>query len=549
MNRIAHHSRAVAWTTAGAIAIVAWWINHRAPILVAAPSCAGLGEWIAMLASRLAPHQSIGTIVRAMDVVSDLIAVALVTRIATATSRSLLGGAAIGLACARLFAFTPLFAVTDALALAAAAATLLALFRAGSASNLSTRALPWIGVALSIAIAGLLPASSHFALPATPGAALLQVGDGLHLAFATISPFVVGLTVLGAVAASFDSATDARVGWFAGYAGAAIVLSAISIAPPARVLAPALVSAVALAGMGLATFRAAVMTPPTALRRVADAAVLLALVFVHLPPSIPPPMPIAGETFGVDQLSRASFNTLRGALPAGATLVDDDALVRLLADGSRTPWIAAAPDFVRDAAGRGPVIALPPAQGALVHEGFSLEPIDAIDAVGITGLARVTSRAACAPARAFWREADGLAGTASIAFVAPTTDARGPIVAYLSATAPFSPAPRGWPAIAMRGWYTTIYDRSKPDQSRALATDMASDDVPANESIGTAPYVARLELWRVPDAPLILDVALGTPATAATVRAKNASDPAHVQLCPSAPVTIAPLVIPRSILR
>lgn len=535
-------ARSAGWAIALAIAAAAWWINRRTPLVVAAPPCAGAGEWLAMALTRLAPHQSLGAIVRTIDVASDALAIALLTRLATLASRSLIAGAAIGLACARLFAFVPVYAVSDSLAIAVAAATVLALQSRHSRQAGVRDVSPYLGLAASVAIAGVVPGSTCLSLPAGPATTGQHLAASLHASFATLSPLVIGLAVLGAVTIALDGDRDVSVAWLASYAAGAIVLSAFSTASPARLLAPLLVAAIFFASAGLRAFRTAILTPETWARRVMEAAVLLAVAFVHVPTSIAPPLPIADDPLGVDRLSRAQFESLRRALPPGAVLVDDDALERMLAVSSGTPSVEAAPDVLRDALARGPVVALPPAQAALVHEGFSLQPVDA---VGVTGLTTIAANGECASVHGGWRDAAGLTGAASIALVAPSADARGPVVSYLGATSPFLPAPRGWPAIATRGWYATAYERANADQARALASDMASDGVPADLGLADAPYVARLELWRVPDAPLILDVALGTTSNTAIVHANNPSDPAHVLLCPSAPVTLQPLRVQR----
>ena len=233
--------------------------------------------------------------------------------------------------------------------------------------------------------------------------------------------------------------------------------------------------------------------------------------------------------------------------PPASALVIDDALTDLLhrAAGAEVlgPGRRVAPRRVFEvgmAVQDTRVFALPRAQFELQHQGFTL---DDLSVAGLTGVAEVHAAGACAAMSGTWQPVSELSRGDALAFVASRTEARGPIILYLSGLGPGAPAPRDWPPRAMRGFEQHMYDLRREADRRALQTDIAADRAPASNLIFTSDIVTRLELWRVPDAPLILAVALGHAPTAVIARDRTAGE-VGVSLCPSSDHPVARLTVP-----
>jgi hypothetical protein len=83
-----------------------------------------------------------------------------------------------------------------------------------------------------------------------------------------------------------------------------------------------------------------------------------------------------------------------------------------------------------------------------------------------------------------------------------------------------------------------------PDRLR-LDRDRLENGAPPDDPVFSHAFVARLELWRVPDGPMILPVAVGQPPAAALVRSTTPGDRSGLRVCPSFPGEIVRLEVRR----
>ena len=74
-----------------------------------------------------------------------------------------------------------------------------------------------------------------------------------------------------------------------------------------------------------------------------------------------------------------------------------------------------------------------------------------------------------------------------------------------------------------------------------LDVDGVEDRPPRGHPVFAYPYVSRLDLWPVPNGPMILAVGLGHPPDAVLVRGMTPTDQAGLRLCPSFPGEIGRL--------
>jgi len=321
-----------------------------------------------------------------------------------------------------------------------------------------------------------------------------------------------------------------------------------------RVLAPAALAFWTLTAGGLAEIRRALDF--SAPRRVGAAALAVALVglqVLQMPKAI---LPASLAPLGHDRMSRNSFAALVGAMPADSVLVAEDALTDLL--------IRALPGRVREsrrlrviASDRAAVVAalsndqagiavpgaglrvfaLPRAQGRLQHLGLRLS--DAGDR-RIAGLAEVREGLSCtAPLAEEWR--DVLVPADHLALVAADDGSIGPVLLYLASDAPLSPRAVEWPEGTMRGFHPRAYDLADPTQQRTLADEMTAYGAGGIAGWIAGGHVTRIEMWRVPGAPLILPVALASAPHRARARLTGTEADQRLSLCPWYPYEVTPI--------
>jgi hypothetical protein len=370
--------------------------------------------------------------------------------------------------------------------------------------------LPIPGAALSAAHV-VSAVSTHLFVPA-----------GIYaLALAALGAFVLWLRrdVRLAVAMTYAVVVGAAVLWSGQTADA---------------LAPAVVSLWLLTAVGLEeTLRQCRRGPGGRL-----AAALLVALLPGLPFARPAPrVPAEWTPFGQDSLSRESMQRVLGAMPDGAVLVRDDAmtdiLLRSLGGVSRRTGkslrivdrdsTALAAEAARpDAA----VYALPSAASVLSLRAFALSN-------GLLpGLARVRRVGSCDGVTADWRAVLSLTSSRTFALVAGDAASHGPIVLYVASDAPFAARPVDWPGATTRGFSWDVFDRAPDGSELAREGSFAEDAAPRQGLWRDAPHVARLEVWRTPDAPLSLGVDLGATPVAAMARFRpDARADQYVSIC------------------
>ncbi len=245
--------------------------------------------------------------------------------------------------------------------------------------------------------------------------------------------------------------------------------------------------------------------------------------------------PSAGA-FGHDRLSLTLMRRLVAARPAGALLLSEDATTDAVARAARpgfaTSTISRDPNQVSDALSRGDrVLAFPVAQVELKQLGFRLDDV-------LPGLAEVHAGGACQLATSEWRSLGGFDAAGALTLAARTPAEAGPVVAYAAFdTRPVLGA-SAWPAVARRGFYTTVYDLGSTEERAHLRQDVSDDGAPVGALGGGRPFVARLELWRTPTAPLRLTVTLGAQPHDVLARVIAKAGARRLSLCPSYPHAI-----------
>jgi hypothetical protein len=224
-------------------------------------------------------------------------------------------------------------------------------------------------------------------------------------------------------------------------------------------------------------------------------------------------------------------------MPDGAVLVRDDAMTDVLLRSLDGTWQRTGKSLrvvdrdspalaVEAARPDSAVHALPSAASVLPLHAFALS--DGL----LPGLTRVRRAGSCDDVTASWREMPSLSSSHLFALAAADAASYGPIVLYVAGNTPFAAQPVAWPGATPRGFSWDVFDRA-PGGSEAAREDIfAEDDAPIDGVWRDAPHVARLELWRTPDAPLELGVDLGTTPIASMARIKpDAGAGQRVSVC------------------
>jgi hypothetical protein len=407
-----------------------------------------------------------------------------------------------------------------------------------------------VAVAAPAAILLVMPALPPAAFGGTPdmGACLAPFGaiaatggrEALAFAYASTGPVILALAALGGFAAR-SRARDARTWALAALAAGAAVVAAAGAAPPAETTAPVVVAVWALAIAGvheLARPKIAGGRRPVAAGLVAMAVPALAWSNAATRPADADLAPLGHASVSRDTVAR-----VLAALPDRSAIVREDAVVDVMLRSLDGWWQLSGKDIVLVPRSRDPIAAalasrhvhaLPRAQRDLRHQGFEMSEAPA----AAPGLALVGAFTPCAPIGGEWRVAAALSGAEHVAVVADAAPARGPYVIYLGGEQPFAPAPDGWPVRARRGFFAESFDASAPDSNAALVASRTRDGVGAPDLARDHAHVARLELWRTPDAPLALPVSLGSAAAAVSIRRAAGASGAPSVLCLSMPFEI-----------
>jgi hypothetical protein len=587
-----------AWALAVLAPTVGLALVPGAPALAAARDCPGALDAVLAGFARLWPHTSAGVLFWWPHVVMTVVAGAALWRTAADSGRARPVTAALMvvgfvLTPALVFSFAP----TAAAAMAASALAMVAAparSRAGPPVGTVRPALallllavlvPVLAAPVALAVLMLValdrpgdgrvprpvagsaaalvslaaPAAVLFVMPAlppatsgeTPGmaACLAPFGtiaatgarEALAFAYASTGPVVLALAVLGGFAAR-SRARDARTWALAALAAGAAAVAAAGAAPPAETTAPVVVAVWALAMAGVHELA----RPAIAGGRRPVAAGLVAIAVPALAWSNAATRPADADLapLGHASVSRNTVARVLAALPDRSAIVREDAVVDVMLRSLDGWWQPSGKDIVLVPRSRDPIAAalasrhvhaLPRAQRDLRHQGFEMGVPAAAAAPGV---ALVRAFTPCAPIGGKWRAAPALSGAEHLAVVADAAPARGPYVIYLGGEQPFAPAPGGWPARARRGFFAEAFDASTPDSNAALVASLARDGVGAPDLARDHAHLARLELWRTPDAPLALPVSLGSPAAAVSIRRAAGASGAPSVLCLSMPFEI-----------
>jgi hypothetical protein len=389
-------------------------------------------------------------------------------------------------------------------------------------------------VAVAIGLAAGAPPQSD-ATPLAHGiACTLQlewqaIGTAIRtdiVAMATsLGPLPIALAALGA----FTSLAAVRrpAAWIAAGAAVAPLAAAASGSSAGAAFVPLSASIWCLAAIGVAEviretehhygFRKTAALTLTAL--------LVALVVLLQVQSFVRADPIADRvTLGHERLTVERFGAAASPVTA-RMMVDEDASTAIVLRASGVSWRIVprrAPD-VRDAVAAGRVVALPRAQLELQRQAIVLRST-ASDVV-----AEVTEARACVAVGRRWTDASALLASPRFTFVATRPGAMGPITIYFGADDGLAADAVGWIARARRGFNAQAYTRQeRPDLGDALR----AQDIHEPDTLLNAPHVLRLILWRTPDTPDVLPIALNARPTSAVVRADPAPAARFVELCP-----------------
>ena len=534
----------------------------RAPMaLVPARLCAGLPELGTSWLARVTPDLPLSMPLTWLNGLALAVGIAWTTRLAQRLSGGLIIGTAAGAAAGVWASASPQFALLHSAGLLVTAASVQQMvcvrdrdrgfslwaaltvvaaiwpqmavvcglaFALASASRQSSRVILGLGVVAMMAVASLVNVGASSPSSALSVAACLAPGPGFDalanglVAVSTVGPYVCALAALGLFARR-DELVDRR-----SLSVVVFVLGSLLISqhPALPVLATLL--CLAAAGGMAETVRAC---------RSGPGGRLAALLLVALVPVLAwqsrhgAPLPIADvTTYGHQQVSLGLMRRLLVAVPPGARIVSEDATTDVLV---RTSQQAGTPERDTDAnligaslARHERVFALPLSQEGLGQLGYRLEDVSG-------GLAEVRQGTECRPATTEWRSLPEFAFAPSFTLVARTSSEEGPVVVYATFDTRPTLSAVQWPPASLRGFYTTIYDLGSVDDRAHLSQDLSDDAAPANQVGGGRPFVARLELWRTPAAPLRLTVDLGVEPRLALARVIARSGPKRLLLCPT----------------
>lgn len=516
-----------------AIGWFAWWLVSRTERPVAALAC-GLGlAALPMLDVAMAPFPSLP----------------ILATVVVAWSLTPLGGALgsghlviLAVSAVVLVASVPALAVPIAVIVGGglAAGALSPLRQSGGRwAGLAIAALAMISALLSLRFAGSLgtaPLALRACLAWPPSFALGHSLRSLAAVATAAGPYVSALAALGLFTyrASWRSVEAKRLAWMGSLS---LVGSVITDAPSAALAAPMLVAFWATAALGLSAMMAACGTGAV---RQAGALGFAALVPLLVASTRMPVSP-AESARGHERLSLDRVRALRDAVPAGSRLVEEDAITDVLirASSPRDPSSALkvisgdrTTVAIETRAPARPVFALPAAQDRLQLQGFKLAAFDRF-----AGLARLDDGGDCQVLGTAWRELRAVTRSTAFALVARDESEAGPFVAYATLDRPPTIGAVHWPRPSLRGFYVTSYSLSSADREQ-FARDMNDDGLPAEDRPPADALVVRLELWRIPGAPLSLAVDLGTTPTRAVGHLIPPENPKHLTVCPAYPSAV-----------
>lgn len=235
--------------------------------------------------------------------------------------------------------------------------------------------------------------------------------------------------------------------------------------------------------------------------------------------------------------SRNSFLEVISLLPDDAALVTEDAMTTLLE--------RALPSRVRERRALGAVapvdtqvtaqlthtrvFALPQAARMLGQQGFRIVPHGIREE-----LAEVLTGAPCsAVLTPEWQSHPTVATAGAFTLVADDSDSRGPVYVFIRSAEPLTVAAANWPSGAERGFHLRTFGVTSANAPDArLQFDLAAYGAESQLSLLEGPWVARIEMWRVPGAPLVLPVTMGAVPAHIVARLAGSDANQQIRLCP-----------------
>lgn len=382
----------------------------------------------------------------------------------------------------------------------------------------------WSGSSLGTSVAAGLAC----VVPGVSAAALATWLPALRETISAVGPLPFALAAAGFASALWRTDYRLLIALTCG-AAAALVATGGLAAGPSDLLMPLVVAFWCLVVIGA---RAVVDWSPGPRTQTVLAWLLIILVpLLQLSHRLSPTIPTPAAASRVAQLSTNEFWYLIRALPDGAIVREDrttDMLFRAVAArlrraGRTLRIIPADTGAVRAALRSGPVYALPLSQADLRNLGFVLRA-DGSPA----GVAEVVESWPCVELSGAWQVAKELTRTTRFALISDGPADRGPVVIILASEQPPDAWPLYWPARTTRGFRSQTYDLARDSTVRGrLQGDGVSPEI-----LGDSPYILRLVLWRTPDAPLMLPVALRDRPTAVLASLAPEAEGSGLRLCP-----------------
>lgn len=540
----------------------------RAPsALMPSRSCAGLSDLTTLSLARLTPSLPVSVWISWVNSLVLFAGVAWTTRLAQRLSGNILVGTSIGGAIAAWAAGSPQFAMLQGAGPLVTAAVLWSIL--GGARRASRLTL-WAALAVSVALwpsavaacvmvftfAGAPPVTGSIDRSRLPGAAAIAAAGALVQFAARGATSLPGMAscLAPSLGTEFVVNTSAIL---AGVGPYVVVLAALGLFGHRREIRPWLWLAIAFAL--LCSPQAASSAAPVAIGLAAACGLreatqacrpgvggrLAAALLVALVPALawqsalaaPAPSPDA-RTFGHDRLSLTLMRRLLSTLPPDARVLPEDATTDAIVRAAGQPPATMAPvrdtsRIAADLSNGSRLFALPLAQREMGQLGFRLADL-------LPGMAEVQAGATCRLATSEWRSLGDFEGAPALTLAARTPAEAGPVVVYAGFDARPELVAAEWPSAARRGFYTTVYDLGSAEDRAHVLQDVSDDGAPA-ERVSTRAFVARLELWRTPTAPLRLTVTLGAQPHEVFARVIAKAEPRRLWLCPTYPHDVARL--------
>lgn len=561
-------SHAREWALVGGVALVGTGIALRHPSALVDPSvCLGLTDLAIITALRTWRDLSVGTIVSAANTITIALAMLLLVRVIHVVQRSALVTVAVGLAAATTPMLAPVWAPTPAVAQAATAACWLIIGRTRSRTiRLASLAMAAAaGPALAWPLAGVAGVLMFHGLSSRP--LVLRVTAGIAAAAVIVSmPMLIGIALAGGASGtsmttclwpaqmSLNGAFGAsRLPMALALLGAwtfldgrqqhrsravgviAFLAMAFVVSGGPASAAPFVLVFWILCALGLFEAVTALATTPG--RRAGGAILSVALVILSVAATPPAEVAIDQQPRGHDVHSRNSFLNHIGTLPDATVLLVEDALTDLLihAMPSRTRnrrdlhTLQADDPAIVERLQTTRIFALPRAQRQLQSLGFRLVLHQNLD----LSLAEVLPGGACsAILTPEWQDVTGLSTATRFAIHAADERSIGPIYLYLTSDVPLSPQAIDWPPAAMRGFHARRFEW-QPDAPELLSQDLVLYGAESQHPYLVAPHVTRIEMWRIPKAPLHLQVDLGGSPRRVLGRLAGVDVSDQIRLCPA----------------